>query len=263
MSETTLFNWTINGVSHEGKKRRTNEDSIGWHNDIENQWLCAVLADGMGGHAAGEIASSMARSQFLDLVEHLFTEPKSKDHKHGLHPSEHTMRSALSEFIRRVDMQIKTHAEFHPEDKGLGTTLVALVIYSEQAWIVNIGDSRCYRFRDNQLQQLTRDDTLVQSWIDNGKITYELAEKSPYKNVLTQALGAKEELSPQILSVEIAPGDRFLLCSDGLTGCIDDRMICDTLKQNAPEPILHQLLDEALALGAPDNVSLILIGEAK
>lgn len=249
------FTWKVTGVSDQGKKRQNNEDAIGWQVNTEQGWLCAVIADGMGGHAAGEVASSLARTQFLDLVEDLFTRP-------GNFPGEITMQKALSEYILRVDNQIKQYAKDHPEDEGLGTTLVAIILFKAQCWIVNIGDSRCYRLRGEEFKQLTRDDTLVQSWLDNGQISYEKAEKSPYKNVLTQALGAKETLSPQILSIDAQSGDKFLLCSDGLSNCMSDAFMSDTLTQYPMEESTRQLLDEALTTGAPDNVSLIVVAQS-
>ncbi|NVJ49189.1 MAG: serine/threonine-protein phosphatase [Gammaproteobacteria bacterium] len=249
------FTWKVTGVSDQGKKRPNNEDAIGWQIDQERGWLCAVIADGMGGHAAGEVASAMARTQFLDLIERLFTTSP------GAFPSELTMRSALSEYIQLVDKQIKRHAKEHPEDLGMGTTLVAVVIFFGQCWIVNIGDSRCYRLRQDEFKQLTRDDTLVQSWLDNGQISYEKAEHSPYKNVLTQALGAKETLDPQILSIDVEPGDQFLLCSDGLSNCMSSAFMSDTMQGSPVEESTRQLLDEALSAGAPDNVSLIVIAQ--
>jgi protein phosphatase len=248
------FTWKVTGVSDQGKKRPNNEDAIGWQINAAQGWLCAVIADGMGGHAAGEVASALARTQFLDLVEDLFTRP-------GHFPSELTMKTALSDYVLRVDQAIKRHAIDHPEDQGLGTTLVAAILFAEQCWIVNIGDSRCYRLRNDEFTQLTRDDTLVQSWIDNGQISYEKAEQSPYKNVLTQALGAKEILTPQILSVEVKPGDKFLLCSDGLSNCMSDAFMGETLAHYSMEESTRQLLDEALTTGAPDNVSLIVIAQ--
>ncbi len=249
------FTWKVTGVSDQGKKRPNNEDAIGWQLDADKGWLCAVIADGMGGHAAGEVASNIARTQFLDLIEALFSQPKNTI------PGEHTMRSALSDYIDRVDSQIKEHARQNPEDEGLGTTMVAVVLYDEQCWIVNIGDSRCYRFRDGELKQLTRDDTLVQTWLDSGQISSENVEKSPYKNVLTQALGAKETLQPQILSFDVEQGDQYLLCSDGLSNCMSSAFISDTLEQYSFEESTRQLLDEALSAGAPDNVSLIVVAQ--
>ncbi|WMS85787.1 PP2C family protein-serine/threonine phosphatase [Pleionea litopenaei] len=251
----TPFTWKVTGVSDQGKKRPNNEDAIGWQTDRERGWLCAVIADGMGGHAAGEVASSMARTRFLDLIEHLFTS------SNGAYPSELTTRTALTEYVLQVDQQIKAHAKSHPEDAGLGTTLVAIVLFQGQCWIVNIGDSRCYRQRGDEFKQLTRDDTLVQSWLDNGQISYEKAEQSPYKNVLTQALGAKEVLNPQILTIDIQSGDKFLLCSDGLSNCMTAAFMSDTLQSYPLEESTRQLLDEALSAGAPDNVSLIVIAQ--
>ncbi len=242
-------------MSDQGKKRPNNEDAIGWQVDADKGWLCAVIADGMGGHAAGEVASNIARTQFLDLVEELFSSPNDS------FPNEQTMREALSDYVSQVDVQIKQHAKQHPEDEGLGTTMVAIILYANQCWIVNIGDSRCYRFRNNELQQLTRDDTLIQSWLEKGQISPENIDSSPYKNVLTQALGSKETLTPQILSIAIQQGDRFLLCSDGLSNCMSNAFISDTLQQYALNESTKQLLDEALSAGAPDNVSLIVVAQ--
>ena len=101
----------------------------------------------------------------------------------------------------------------------------------------------------------------MQSWLDNGQITYDKVEQSPYKNVLTQALGSKETLNPQILAIDVSEGDKFLLCSDGLSNCMSDAFISDTLQQNKIEESTRQLLDEALTAGAPDNVSIIVVAE--
>ncbi len=252
----TAFTWKVTGVSDQGKKRSNNEDAIGWQVNSDKGWLCAVIADGMGGHAAGEVASSLARTHFLDLVENLFNTPESPL------PDVETIRQALSEYVLTVDRQIKKHADEHPEDSGLGTTLVAAIVFNDRCWVVNIGDSRCYQWRDDQLKQITRDDTLVQSWLDNGEISYEKAEASPYRNVLTQALGAKETLNPQILAIDVESNDKFLLCSDGLSNCMPITFMSDTLREsNNIEESTQLLLDEALAAGAPDNVSLIVIAQ--
>jgi protein phosphatase len=248
------FTWKVTGVSDQGKKRLNNEDAIGWQINQEQGWLCAVIADGMGGHAAGEVASALARTQFLDRVESLFKRTQQI-------PDAITMKQALGDYVLCVDRAIKQHAIEHPEDQGLGTTLVAAILFANQCWIVNIGDSRCYRLRNNEFKQLTRDDTLVQSWLDKGQISYDKAEQSPYKNVLTQALGAKESLEPQILSVDVQPGDKFLLCSDGLSNCMTDAFMGETLAQYSIKESTQQLLDEALTTGAPDNVSLIVIAQ--
>ncbi|MBR1408839.1 MAG: Stp1/IreP family PP2C-type Ser/Thr phosphatase [Clostridia bacterium] len=224
-----------------GLIRTQNEDSA-WYD--EKTGLFAV-ADGMGGHLAGEVASAMA----VDAIRHMAEEKQKASF------------SALSDAFDKANAAILDHAEQHAECRGMGTTLSVLWVLQEKALIAHMGDSRIYRLRDGKLEQVTRDHSLVQELVQAGIITKEEARVHPRRNIITRALGTEWDNQPDLILEDCRPGDCWLLCSDGLTGMVTDDAIADVLNRQAPEEAADTLVRLALEAGGQDNITLIICRE--
>ncbi|WP_375386487.1 PP2C family protein-serine/threonine phosphatase [uncultured Microbacterium sp.] len=236
-----VFQGSSTAISHTGKVRSNNQDSgYGGSN------LFAV-ADGMGGHAGGDVASSLAIMR-LQSVDQPFASTSE---------AERALRDAISDAAAEL---IDTVA-VRPELAGMGTTVSALVMVDDYAVIAHIGDSRIYLYRDGALTQITTDHTFVQRLVDSGRITPEEARFHPRRSVLMRVLGdmdADPEVDTFIMPTQ--QGDRWLLCSDGLSGVVDDAHTAKALGAGlAPGRTADALLKQALDGGAPDNVTLVLV----
>ncbi|ALJ18479.1 Stp1/IreP family PP2C-type Ser/Thr phosphatase [Microbacterium sp. No. 7] len=236
-----VFEGSSAAISHTGKVRANNQDSGYCGSNL------FVVADGMGGHAGGDVASSLAvhRLKELDLPFTSTTE------------AETALREAITDTAAEL---IDTVAE-RPELAGMGTTVCAIVMVDDYAVIAHIGDSRVYLLRDGALTQITTDHTFVQRLVDTGRITPEEARYHPRRSVLMRVLG---DMSPDpevdTFIMPTRPGDRWLLCSDGLCGVVDDAHTAKTLAQGlAPGRTADLLLKQALDAGAPDNVTIVLV----
>ncbi|MFG6402535.1 MULTISPECIES: PP2C family protein-serine/threonine phosphatase [unclassified Microbacterium] len=236
-----VFQGSSAAISHTGKVRSNNQDSA-----YSGSNLFAV-ADGMGGHAGGDVASSIAIRRLAD-VDHPFTSTAD---------AEHALRDAIAETAETL---IDTVAE-RPELSGMGTTVSAIVMVDDYAVIAHIGDSRIYLYRDDALTQITTDHTFVQRLVDSGRITPEEARYHPRRSVLMRVLGDMDpdpEVDTFIMPTQ--PGDRWLLCSDGLSGVVDDTHTAKALAAGlAPGRTADLLLRQALDGGAPDNVTVVLV----
>ena len=217
-----------------GKKRKQNEDSA-WFG--ENLY---VVADGMGGHLAGEVASGIA----VDTIKTLA----------GQTPALTTLGSAVA----RAHKDIKDHAMTHESCSGMGTTLSVLWRAEGRMYIAHVGDSRIYRLRDGRLEQITQDHSLVDELVRAGIITKEEARTHPRRNIITRALGTQGENDPDLFQVEMREDDKWLLCTDGLSGMVRDEEIEDTLNHYDMEEAADRLLNLALDAGGSDNITLIL-----
>jgi protein phosphatase len=224
--------------SHTGLLREGNEDSV-----YAGPRLLAV-ADGMGGHAAGEVASAVAIAAIAPLDE----DAPGPDLLDAL------FSAAMSANTRLHDM-----VEGDAALDGMGTTLTAILWGGSRLGLLHIGDSRCYLLRDGELSQITHDHTLVQTLVDAGRISEEEAEAHPQRNVITKVLDGREELEPDLSVREVRAGDRYLLCSDGLTGPVGSS---DTLRAALstpnPQDAVDQLVQLALRGGGPDNITVIV-----
>jgi protein phosphatase len=233
----------VAGDTNVGKVRTTNEDSM----IVEPARGLYVVLDGMGGANAGDIASQTARDALRDFVvqRRLTMEPKA----------------LIEAGIQHACRTVWTAAQESREKHGMGTTVVAcLVPDAKRAIIAHVGDSRAYLLRGGRLQTLTRDHTIVEELVDRGLLSAEEAERHPYKNVLSRNLGAKPETRVDVLDLELKPGDRLLLCSDGLYGYASAEAIQYLLGSgDAPEHVARDLIDLALRGGGGDNVSTIVI----
>ncbi len=228
-------------ISHTGKVRSNNQDSGYSGSNL------FVVADGMGGHAGGDVASSLAVHRLKDL-DHPFPSPSD---------AERALQEAIGE---TATLLIDTVAE-RPELAGMGTTVSALAMVEDYAVIAHIGDSRIYLFRDGALTQITADHTFVQRLVDSGRITPEEARYHPRRSVLMRVLGDMDP-DPDVdtFIMPTQPGDRWLLCSDGLCGVVDDAHTGKALGQGyAPGRTADILLKQALDAGAPDNVTIVIV----
>jgi serine/threonine protein phosphatase PrpC len=242
-------------ATHTGMVRSHNEDSIAVEPDIG----LAVLADGMGGYNAGEVASGIATA----LISNETKEALTRVDPHTVDRSTGTVAAAalLRDVIVKANASIYQSANSQPQYAGMGTTLVATLCCDNKITVAHIGDSRCYRFRDGRLEQITRDHSLLQEQIDSGLLTKEAARRSQNKNLVTRALGIEPEVEAEIHTYEVRPGDIYLICSDGLNDMVEDEDIALTLDALGGNLVLaaEQLVQMANDAGGRDNVSVILI----
>jgi len=203
-----------------------------------------LVADGMGGHAAGELASAIAVATLSSLNENP--------------PSAADALGALADAVDRVGISLGSVVAAEPELAGMGTTVTGLAWLGGRIAVVHVGDSRAYLLRDGALVQLTHDHTYVQTLVDAGRLTEEQAAKHPRRSLLTRALDGITPVEADLSVREARVGDRYLLCSDGLTGVIADERLQLILAQRDPTGCVTQLVDEALERGAPDNVTVVV-----
>jgi len=238
-----------------GMVRSHNEDSVG----ADAPLGLAVLADGMGGYNAGEVASGMATSVIMSELQRVAQEapPYLADPDTG-----RTLAGRyLREQIEKANKAIFEAAQGQPQYAGMGTTLVLALFYDNRVAIAHIGDSRAYRLRGDELVQMTRDHSLLQEQLDSGMITPEQARYSQNKNLVTRALGIDPSVEPEIHEHDTQPGDIWLLCSDGLNDMVSDGDIAMTLSAlSANLPLAaQQLVQLANDAGGRDNVSVVLV----
>ena len=226
-----------------GCVREHNEDSLAVRSPL------FAVADGMGGHEAGEVASAIAVETMLGLV------PDSPD------------GDALAQAVVAANRAVLRGAEDGTGRPGMGTTMTAALVYGEQAIIAQVGDSRAYLLHGGALKRITRDHSLVADLIEQGRLTEEEARYHPQRSVITRALGSDPEMEPDIYELKVEPGDKLMLCSDGLSSMITDDSIAAIMVTNPdPNECCNALVDEAIAAGGLDNVTVIVIdpwGEPK
>ena len=237
------MNWQFNSFAQTdlGLVRDGNEDSA-----LTAPNLIAV-ADGMGGHAGGEVASSIAVNALFKLQPLLADENIDGESKEDL----------FLNITHEIDNQILEKSKSNPNLSGMGTTLTALNISGENLELLHIGDSRCYRYRGNKLEQLSYDHTVMQELLDQGRLTPEEVIDHPQRSLLTQALMGDSGIDPILVSYEIKKGDQYLLCSDGLTNVLSDYEISKIIEANENDQVVPALIAEVRAKGAPDNITII------
>ncbi len=234
------FKYLASGKSDKGRVRSSNQDSGYAGNNL------FIVADGMGGHAGGDIASALATQRVAKVDD--------------VYPSKIKAVNALSAEMAEANKQLVETVESFDYLDGMGTTMDALVFSGNTASIVHIGDSRVYWLRDGVLTQVTKDHTFVQKLIDAGRITPEEALFHPRRNVLMKVLGdSQQEPEFDVHHIEIKPGDRFLLCSDGLCGVVPEPILEENMKVANLDEATDLLVAEAKEYGAPDNVTVILV----
>jgi len=238
-----------------GPVREHNEDSM----LIDVECGVFVVADGMGGHAAGEVASEMAATTVhRTLVGAPDPEETRLVRDHETSDPADVLRERLRYAMNQASIAIRRESEINPETRGMGTTLVVLVIDGDQAHLAHVGDSRAYLFRGERLIRLTRDHTVVQQEIDAGRLTPELARLLPHKHILTQSVGFHGPVEPDTTTRLIEPGDVFMLCSDGMTDPLDDNALEQIFARTPADMLADTLVEEALKAGTEDNVTVVV-----
>jgi serine/threonine protein phosphatase PrpC len=225
-----------------GLVRQGNEDS-----GFVSPQLLAV-ADGMGGHAAGEVASRIAVEVLQSLVPTLVSTDIDED----------SVTDLLMHSLHSIDSEISVVTDEDIEKRGMGTTLTALLIRDKHISLLHVGDSRCYRLRGNSLEQLSNDHTIIQELLDQGAISPAEALEHPQRSMLTQALRGDGDVTPVLQIYEKKRGDRYLLCSDGLSGVLTEKEIKIGLKKSDKDEALRFLIDATYVNGAPDNVTVLI-----
>jgi protein phosphatase len=230
-----------------GLARELNEDTVAWVTPqdktiADSRGSLALVADGMGGHAAGEVASALA----ADVIRRLY------------YDLEGPVPKVLTSVFAAANRAILEYAAEHPECKGMGTTCTVLAFRDRQAWLGHIGDSRAYILRDRKLVQLSEDQTLVAKLVHDGTLTQEQADRSPMHNVILQALGTSQQIRPMIgaKGLPLEFGDVLILCSDGVSGLVPDAKIAELAGRLPPQEACNALIEAALAAGGHDNASL-------
>ena len=245
----------IASLTDPGMVRSHNEDSVS--TDVRHGLV--VLADGMGGYNAGEVASGMATTVIMTELQGLLEryQPYNVHQKSG----ESYARIMLREQVLKANTSIFQAAQSQPQYSGMGTTLVVVLYYDDRFTVAHIGDSRLYRLRGDKFAQVTRDHSLLQEQLDSGMITAEQAKHSQNKNLVTRALGIDATVEPEIKDYEAKPGDIYLLCSDGLSDMVEDVDIGLTLQTLGSNLNLaaKQLIQMANDNGGRDNISVILV----
>jgi len=245
--------------SETGHVREHNEDA--WMIDLDAGLF--IVADGMGGHAAGEVASKMATEVVHQTLAGAFDPDETRlvsDYE-SEDPAD-VLRERLRYAMNQASIRIRKESDTRPETRGMGTTLVVLVVDGDQAHLAHVGDSRAYLFRDGKLTRLSRDHTVVQQEIDAGRLTPELARLLPHKHILTQSVGFHGPVEPDTTTRVVQPGDVFVLCSDGMTDPLDDDAIQRIVADTPVDMLANVLTDEALAAGSEDNVTVVVVGAA-
>lgn len=241
------------GITDPGKRRSNNEDAIA---TVPALGL-AILADGMGGHLAGEVASGIA----VDIVKrgliNELDDSKRRARQNGLSPE----AAALKDSIELANRAIHEASSQHTEYAGMGSTIAVVLFHGNKVCIAHVGDSRVYRLRDGKLVQVTEDHSMIQELLRRGFITPEEAKLSTNKNMVTRALGVESNVEVELAEETVREGDIYLLCSDGLSDVLEDAVVeqillrFDTEFENA----LEYMVTEVNAKGGPDNVSAVLV----
>lgn len=232
-----------------GRVRANNEDAV----SIDPQAQIAVLADGMGGYNAGEVASGMATTFIQTEMARWLAQA-------GQHLKAQDLRRAIEICVDNANQAILGAAEANPQYMGMGTTLVVGVFQGNRLMLGHIGDSRCYRLRAGLLEQITRDHSWLQEQIDAGLITAQQAALSSSRNLVTRALGVEEDVLVEINEFRVEPQDLYLMCSDGLSEMLQHTELTERVSANLPlEDKAKQLIDAANANGGRDNISVVLV----
>jgi PPM family protein phosphatase len=235
------------GATDRGRTRKTNEDAYGLSVNNRDSACNFVVCDGMGGAAAGEVASRLAVDAMLEAMSR------------NSSPESLTLQT-LQQAVDVANLSVYRSSVLDPARAGMGTTLVAMATRGDRAWVAHVGDSRCYRFRDGGLERLTEDHSLVDEQVRRGQLTQAQAETSPMRNVITRAVGTHDEVNADIVELAAAAGDLYLLASDGLMREVDDDRITGILRRAGElEKTCAELIAAANAAGGRDNITCVLV----
>lgn len=237
------------GLTDRGRVRPTNQDIYQIEAREDNQTVLLVVCDGMGGANAGNVASRFAAQSFMEAARSALNEALDAQKRQTL----------LSYALVQANDTVFSLAGRQPEFRGMGTTLVAALVQGDQATILNVGDSRAYLFDGTRLHQLTEDHSYVEEMRRQGRITEADARTHPQKNLITRAVGVEPDVDGDLFEARLAPGEILLLCSDGLTGMVEDEKIAQTLKDAKTLALAGDaLLTLALEGGGRDNITVAL-----
>ncbi len=237
------------GLTAVGRRREKNEDAF----LVDPGMRLFAVADGMGGHAAGEIASRIAVDTLEDAMRGHGFDPEAA----GAQDASRVLEASIAEANRRICDSI----QFHDEQRGMGTTLVALVALPDKAVLAHVGDSRAYLVRRGKLSRLTSDHSWVNEQVKLGLLTDDDAQRHPMRNIVTRALGSRPDVAMDLLVQDAVSGDVFLLCSDGLNTMLTDAEIRAILERNTgrPEAACRALVEAANSRGGEDNVTVVVV----
>ena len=242
----------VTGITDTGRARDHNEDAIAW--DVPHGF--ALLADGMGGHNAGDVASRLCLETLNEMLQAALDKPLHLRPNKGMSKHATLVRRSVS----KANAIIFENAEANPERKGMGTTLAMVLFYDNKVIVAHVGDSRVYRLRGRTLESITADHSLVRELLKKGAISAEEAENNPYRHVITKAVGVRPRMVAEVQEREARPGDVFLLCSDGLSDLVSDAVIEDTLRIAGGnwDRAAQCLVDLANNNGGRDNISVVI-----
>lgn len=239
---------TCGAATHVGLVRTNNEDSYAILEQAGGYPLALILADGMGGHRRGELASKIAVDYVRERLAQELLSFNSADE----------LCRQLADTVEKANIKVYLGSLSDEENRGMGTTLTLAVILADQMLLAHVGDCRAYLLRGGELRQLTVDHTLVQELVNSGSLTPAESLQHPRRNVLTRALGVPEYLQPDLLNIPLMAGDRILLCSDGLHGSVDESAIRHQMrKEKTPDLLAANLIGLALDAGGEDNITVL------
>jgi PPM family protein phosphatase len=230
------------GITDPGRVRAVNQDAY-WSGDVAAKGFLAVVADGMGGHRTGEVASREALETFRQKLTAIRAHAPA----------------ALARAMQAANLQVHALATERPEHQGMGTTLTALLIDDQVGLIGHVGDSRAYRWREGELAQLTHDHSWVADRVRQGLLSTEEARRHRWRNVITNALGAGPRFRLDLTTFDVRVGDRFLLCSDGVSMLVSEGLMAQILADHTPQAAVEALVAEANDRGSPDNVTAVVV----
>ena len=242
------------GVTHVGRQRQHNEDSF----LVESTARLFLVADGMGGHAAGEIASRIAVDSISEFILHTKEDDGTWPHAYDEHYKRSTNR--LMAAVRMANTRVLEAMRKDARLRGMGTTVVAAMADGDVMSFAHVGDSRAYLIRDHAINRITNDHSWVFEQVQAGMLTEVEAEKHPLRNVITRALGGALQVNPDASEIKAKPDDVFLLCSDGLTGMVpEDEILRIVTESKSVEAACQTLIDVANERGGLDNITAILV----
>lgn len=245
-----VLSWAQTDV---GRKRDHNEDSFGCYDELQ----LYIVADGMGGHAAGEMASSISVQSLHEAVLEHRDLLEAKEPPTG--PIEEwPVPKMFSDALRKACGDIFHKAQENRELSGMGTTTTALLFHAGYGFIAHVGDSRAYMLREGRILQLSEDHSLVNEQLKAGIITEEQARNSRFKNIITRSVGVEEDVPVDLIAVEVKPNDAFVMCSDGLANLVTDLEIGETVTENFFQRVPEILIGMANDRGGDDNITVVV-----
>jgi protein phosphatase len=244
----------VAGETNVGMKRNHNEDNF----SITEESGLYIVADGMGGHASGEVASKMAVDSLQEFFAATANDPE-RTWPYKMDRSKGYEENRLITGIKLANLRIYESAQRDARQRGMGTTIVTMFAVEDGVYVAHVGDSRVYRIRDNKIEQLTEDHSLLNDYIKMKRLTPEEIQNFPHKNVIVRALGMKDTVKVDTRFEQPRAGDTYLLCSDGLSGPVTDPEMQE-ITNNAPDlkTAATRLIEKANAHGGPDNVTVVL-----